>query len=317
MSSNQCSKMERIQNMTTYPRISIVTPCLNMGRYIEDAIRSVQEQNYPNFEHIIIDACSSDNTSEIVQRYPHVRFLSERDRGQSDGLNKGFRMATGDIVGWLNADEYYLPGALRAVAKAYDAHPKADVLYGDGIGVDETGRVLRTKPAHRFNHNILLYYGCFIGTLNTFFNRRIFDQGIFIDIDYRVVMDFEYFVRLAALGKTFVYFPSLLGAFRWTGQNASLQTEKRRQERLRVQRTWSRIKLPDFGYDVLSELYRAKRVSLKILNGNYRRELRIWSHSGEPTDWFRSEERRQACEALINDYFGTSSHPQLASIAGA
>jgi len=303
--------------MSTLPRISIVTPCLNMGRYLEDAIRSVQEQNYPNFEHIIIDALSSDNTAEIVRRYPNVRFVSEGDRGQSDGLNKGFRMATGEIVGWLNADEYYLPGALPAIAQAFQAHPEADVIYGDGIGVDEKGHVLRTKPAHRFNYNILLYYGCFIGTLNTFFKRSIFEQGIFIDVHYRVVRDFEYFVRLGAMGKAFSYYPSLLGAFRWTGQNASLQTDKRRAERLRVQRTWSRMKLPDFGYDLLSEIYRAKRISLKILNGNYRRELRIRSHSGEPTDWFCSQQSRKICETLINDYFGTSSHPQLSGVAGA
>src|SRR4029077_16307933 len=129
-----------------------VTPCLNMGAFIEDAICSVQSQGYPNFEHIIIDARSSDNTLEILKRYPHVRWVSEKDRGQSDGLNKGFRMATGDIVGWLNADEYYLPGAFRAIAQAYKAKPQADVFYGDAISVDAQGRLMRTKPAHNFDY---------------------------------------------------------------------------------------------------------------------------------------------------------------------
>jgi len=301
--------------MSATPRISIVTPCLNMGDYIEDAIRSVQFQDYPNFEHIVIDASSRDNTVEVLKRYPHLRWVSEKDRGQSDGLNKGFRMATGDIVGWLNADEYYLPGALHTIAQAYQAHPAADVIYGDGISVNDQGRVIRTKPAHCFDYGILLYYGCFIGTLNAFFKRAIFEQGLFIDVDYRVVMDFEYFVRLGAMGKVFTYVPSLLGAFRWTGQNASLQTDKRRQERLRVQRTWSRLKLPDFGYDVLSEVYRAKRISVKLLNGNCWRELRMLSHAGEPTDWFRCGEARKACAGLIRDYFGTSSNPQLSNMA--
>ena len=76
--------------MSANPRISIVTPCLNMGAFIEDAILSVQGQDYPNFEHIIVDACSRDNTLEILKRYPHLRWVSEKDRGQSDGLNKGF-----------------------------------------------------------------------------------------------------------------------------------------------------------------------------------------------------------------------------------
>jgi glycosyltransferase involved in cell wall biosynthesis len=296
--------------MGTTPRISIVTPSLNMGAYIEDAIRSVKEQDYPNFEHIIIDACSTDGTLEILKRYPHLRWVSEKDRGQSDALNKGFGMADGDIVGWLNADEYYLPGALHTMAQAHRANPGADVLYGDGISVDEVGRVLRSKPAHRFDYGIMLYYGCFIATVNTFFKRSIFDQGLFLDAEYRVVMDFEYFVRLAAMGKSFSYVPSMVGAFRWTGTNASLQTEKRRRERLQVQRTWSRMKLPDLGYDAFSELYRAKRVSAKLFNGNYLREFRILKHAGAPSDWFRCEEARKSCATLVKDYFGSAASPQ-------
>jgi glycosyltransferase involved in cell wall biosynthesis len=290
--------------MNATPRISIVTPCLEMGAFIEDAIRSVQSQGYPNFEHIIIDAGSRDQTLKILEHYPHLRWVSEKDRGQSDGLNKGFRIATGDIVGWLNADEYYLPGAFRAIAQAAEANPRADLFYGDGIETDEQGRVRRTKPAHHFDYGVLLYYGCFIATMSTFFRRRILEQHLFIDIDYRVVMDFEYFVRLANAGKRFQYIPSLIGAFRWTGNNASLQVQKRRQERLRVQRTWSRLRLPDFGYDVLSEVFRAKRVVLKMLNGNYGRELRVLRHAGEFTDWFRSEQGRKTCGALIEEYYG-------------
>lgn len=301
-------------DMNQYPRITIVTPCLNMGAFIEDAIRSVQGQNYPNFEHIIIDACSSDNTLEILKRYPHLRWVSEKDRGQSDALNKGFRMATGDIVGWLNADEYYLPGAFGVIAQAYKTKPEVDVFYGDAIFVDVQGRVLRAKPAHQFDYGILLYYGCFIGTVATFFRRSIFEQELFINIDYKVVMDFEYFVRLALADKAFSYVPSLVGAFRWTGANASLQGQRRRQERLRVQRTLSEHKLPDIGYDCLSYVFRAKRVLLKLVNGNYRRELKIWRHAGEQTDWFRSEESHKTCAALIEEYYGTVLNPQQFTI---
>jgi glycosyltransferase involved in cell wall biosynthesis len=281
-----------------------------MGVFVEDAIRSVQCQGYPNFEHIIVDACSSDNTLEILKRYPHVRWISEKDRGQSDGLNKGFRMATGDIVGWLNADEYYLPGAFRAVAHAHNANPQVDVFYGDGISVDIKGRVLGVKPSHSFDYAVLLYYGCFIGTVATFFRRTIFEQELFIDVDYKVVMDFEYFVRLALSTKSFRYIRSLIGAFRWTGTNASLQTEKRRQERLRVQRTFSRLKLPDFGYDGLSYVFRAKRILLKVMNESYHRELKGRRHAGKQTDWFQSEQGVATCAALFEGYYGTQLNPQ-------
>jgi len=118
-------------------------------------------------------------------------------------------------------------------------------------------------------------------------------------------MDFEYCVRLADKRKAFSYIPSMIGAFRWTGQNASLNAQKRRQERLRVQRTCSRLKLPDFGYDALCEVFRTKRVLLKLLNGNYRRELQMLRHAGKPTNWFGSERGRKTCAELIEAYYGT------------
>lgn len=301
--------------MTSWPRISIVTPCLNMGAFIEDAIRSVQCQGYPNFEHIIVDACSRDNTLEIVKRYPHLRWVSEPDRGQSDGLNKGFRMATGDIVGWLNADEYYLPGAFHTIANAHAHNPGVDVFYSDGIFIDEQGRLCGTKPAHRFDFNILLYYGCFVLTANTFFKRAIFDEGLFVDVDYKVVMDFEYFVRLAIAGKAFSYIPAMIGAFRWTGANASLQTAERRRERLQVQRNSSPRKLPDHGYDALSNLFRLKRILLKLINGNYRRQLEISRYAGRQTAWFRSEDGRKTCATLLEKYHGARPHSQQLDMA--
>jgi glycosyltransferase involved in cell wall biosynthesis len=290
------------------PRISIVTPTLNMGAFLEDAILSVQSQQYPNFEHIVIDACSTDNTREILERYPHVRWLSEKDRGQSDALNKGFRMATGDIIGWLNADEYYLPGSFHAIADAAMANSWADVFYGDGIDTDEVGRANRVKSGHEFDYRVLLYYGCFVPTMSTFFRRNIFEEGLFIDIDYKVVMDFEYFVHLATAGKRFCYVPCLIGVFRWTGTNASLQRTKRRMERLLVQRTWSSLKLPNFGYDTLAKVFRAKRILMKAMNGNYGRERFIKrTFRGERTDWFRSEEGRRTCTAIVEGYCGRAA----------
>lgn len=284
-----------------------------MGSFIEDAIRSVQSQAYPNFEHIIIDACSSDNTPEILNRYPHLRWVSEKDRGQSDGLNKGFRMAKGDIVGWLNADEFYLPGAFQAIADAYKTDPTSDVFYGDAISVDINGRVMSARPTHRFDHRILLYYGCFIGTIGTFFRSDIFDEELFVDLDYKVVMDFEYFSRLAAKGKVFCHISNLVGAFRWTGSNVSLQTEKRRKERLMVQRTFSRWKLPTAGYDALSYCFRAKHIMLKLLNGSYMRQLKMRRHAGQPTDWFQNKAGLETCNALRNAYYGTDAAARLSN----
>src|SRR5579862_2261918 len=102
----------------TLPSLSIVTPSYNSAEFLEDALRSVARQQGIAAEHIVIDGASTDDTVAILQRHPSVQWLSERDRGQSDAINKGFLRATGDLVGWLNADDYYLPGGLEAIARA-------------------------------------------------------------------------------------------------------------------------------------------------------------------------------------------------------
>lgn len=283
----------------TLPSISVVTPSLNQAVFIEDAILSVARQNYPSFEHIVVDGGSTDETLATLRRYPHLRWISEPDKGQSDAINKGFRMATGDLVGWLNADEYYLPGALHAVARFAMDNPGTDIFYGDSIFVDKEGRLQRAMKAHGFSFTILLYYGCFISTDATFFRRHFIEEGFFLDTNYRVVMDFEYFVRSAACGSSFKYINRLVGSFRWHGSNASLQYDKSREERLLVQRTWSRIKLPDHGYDALARLGHLYRVALKILNGNYRIELKVLRSRGSETRWFRSDEGGRTCAALL------------------
>jgi glycosyltransferase involved in cell wall biosynthesis len=285
--------------MTCLPKISIVTPSLNYGRFIEDTILSVLKQGYPNFEHIVVDACSRDNTLAVLRSYPHVRWISEPDEGLCDALNKGLRMATGDVVGWLCADEYYLPGAFHAVGRSAMDNPGADILYGDTIFVDEEGRLQRALTAHEFSFAILLYYGVFIPVDATFFRRRLIERGFFFDTNYRVAMDFEYLVRLAASGSTVKYINRLLGSFRWHGSNMSLQSEKRRKERLLVQRTWSTLKLPDYGYDALAQFGRLYRVALKVLNGNYRGELKALRHRGSETRWFRNDEGGRTCATLL------------------
>jgi glycosyltransferase involved in cell wall biosynthesis len=113
--------------MTTYPKISIVTPSFNQGRFIEKTILSVIEQDYPNLEYIIIDGGSTDESVEVIKKYDqHLAYwVSEPDRGQSHAINKGFERATGEIFGWLNSDDWYHPGALKAVAEAFAANPEA------------------------------------------------------------------------------------------------------------------------------------------------------------------------------------------------
>jgi len=130
--------------MSTAPlKISILMPSYNQGPYLEAAIRSVLTQDYPNKELIVIDGGSTDESREIIKRYESelAYWVSEPDRGQAHALNKGLAHATGDIVGWLNSDDCYLPGAFRRVARAFEQNNEVLLVHGDRLMIDGAGRV--------------------------------------------------------------------------------------------------------------------------------------------------------------------------------
>jgi glycosyltransferase involved in cell wall biosynthesis len=281
------------------PTLSVVTPSLNSGAFLEDAILSVAEQQGVLAEHIVQDSLSRDNTLEILRRYPRLRWQWESDCGQSDAINRGFLRATGDLVGWLNADDYYLPGGLQAIAEAAAAHPEADVFYGDCVFVDGRGSITRSKVEHDFDRDILFYFGCYIPSTATFFRRRVIERGYLLDCEFRVCMDFEYFVRLAAAGLRFHYVPQFIAAFRWHRDNISLQhVERRAYERHEVQRRYGAQPGSPLRMELLRQGFRAKRVVRKIASGNAWRELKIRRQKGEPTLWMRDTEVELKCATL-------------------
>ena len=144
------------------PKITIVTPSYNQASFIEEALLSVQKQNYPSVEHIVIDGASTDGTVEILKRYgnlsgwEHLRWISEPDQGQSDALNKGFRMATGEIIGWLNSDDRYRANCFSYVASAFGQTPDTDVLYGDCTWIDALGNCLQIRKEIEFSELLAL-----------------------------------------------------------------------------------------------------------------------------------------------------------------
>jgi glycosyltransferase involved in cell wall biosynthesis len=268
------------------PTLSVVTPSFNSGEFIQDAIWSVSQQRAVTVEHIVIDGASTDTTVAILKRYPQVQWTSEPDNGQSDAINKGFLRASGDLVGWLNADDYYLPGGLEAIARAAQQHPEADVIHGDCVFVDSSGRIVRSKVEHDFDRAILLYFGCYIPSTATFFRRRVIESGLLLDCDYRVCMDFEYFARLAHAGFKFHYVPHFIAAFRWHGNNISLsQAARRAQERRQVQLRFGARPHSDATFKLLADVHRGKRVVRKIISGNIFRELGVRRMMGSDTRW--------------------------------
>lgn len=283
------------------PSISVITPSRNSGTYLEDAILSVARQEGVEAEHVVQDSLSSDNTLEILRRHPGVRWQWESDCGQSDAINRGFLRASSDLVGWLNADDYYLPGGLSAIARAAAEHPEADVFHGDCVFVDGQGSITRSKVEHEFDPGILFYFGCYIPSTATFFRRRVIERGYLLDCDFRVCMDFEYFVRLAGAGFQFHYVPQFIAAFRWHESNISVQNvERRAHERREVQRRYGSKPRSATQMEFLRHGFRGKRILRKIASGNALRELRLRWQTGENTLWMRNSGALETCASLAS-----------------
>ena len=128
--------------MDAQPLVSIVTPSLNQGRFIGEAIRSVLGQDYPRLEHIVVDGGSTDDTLSVLRRFEHLHWVSEPDDGQADAINKGFRMAHGEIFAWLNADDFYTRGTLDYIRNRFASEPDLHALVGDCDVVDVDGKHL-------------------------------------------------------------------------------------------------------------------------------------------------------------------------------
>ena len=232
-------------------KISIVTPAYNYGRFLQKNIDSVLAQvgDTVEVEHLIVDACSTDGTVGLLKTWEKkvaglpeatrarytFRWTSEPDKGQTDAINKGLSRATGDLVCWLNADEYYEPEALRAVVEAFEKHPEADFIHGEVRFINDKGETLRIKREHVFSRYVLLWYGCYIPSCGSFWRRNILADGFYLDPSYKVTMDFEYFVRLMKLGYRFRFLPRAIAAFTWHSDNvSSVFTERRIAEANRV-----------------------------------------------------------------------------------
>ena len=197
------------------PLVSVVTPSYNQGHFIEENILSVKSQDYPNLEHIIIDGGSTDGTVEILRRYEgtyNLRWVSESDEGHADAVNKGFAIAKGEIIGWLNSDDVYFDrGTVSAVVEAFQKHPEADIIYGDCAYIWEDGTILRVQCVPGFRYSRLLR-GCFLEQPAVFFRRHVVENHK-LDKRLKVAIDYEYWLRLGKRYR-FVHIPRILAADR-------------------------------------------------------------------------------------------------------
>ena len=201
--------------------ISIITPSLNQARFIERTIDSVlnQDVDFP-VEYIVIDGCSTDGTIEVLRRYNgKIRVVSEPDRGMADALNKGVLMCTGEIIGWLNSDDTYLPGSLQKALSYFEHNPDCLWLYGNCHIVDDHDRKIRkwitaykNRLSRKFSFKRLLIEN-FISQPAVFMRRKTLEEAGFIDQDLPTAMDYDLWLRLAKLGQP-GYIDDYLACFR-------------------------------------------------------------------------------------------------------
>jgi glycosyltransferase involved in cell wall biosynthesis len=246
--------------MLPIPKMSIITPSFNQALFVEETLRSVKSQEYPALEHIVMDGASTDGTVDILKRYSvtpgweHLRWVSELDKGQSHALNKGFRLATGDIIGWLNSDDIYEPSCLANVVKAFEANPGIDFVYGDYEIMDGAGKGLLSKKEIAFDWDIMLCGLNYIAQPNVFFRRRVFAEIGYLNDALHFVMDYEFWLRAASHGLRFHHIPYPLAACRWHVDAKTVSQRPRIQQELRGVRQlyWNKRR---FGNSSVQEAY--------------------------------------------------------------
>lgn len=202
---------------TTYPKLTVVTPSFNQVAYLERTILSVLNQQYPNLEYFIIDGGSTDGSVELIKKYePYLAgWVSEKDRGQTDAINKGFRRATGDLVAFQNSDDVFAPGAFARVADVWRRTPDAGVFFGDMYMIDEQDVITEEFRLPPFCAECHIYEGMQVYNQAMFVRRELLHKLGMLDESLRFVIDYELVARLGVHpGVRFQHVEGFWGAFR-------------------------------------------------------------------------------------------------------
>jgi glycosyltransferase involved in cell wall biosynthesis len=267
-----------------HPLVSVVTPSYNQADFLETTIRSVLEQDYPSVEYFVTDGGSSDGSVDVIRKYADRLggWVSEKDRGQGDAINKGLARATGQIVAWLNSDDYYLPKAISSAVKTFQQNPEAALVYGDMLAVNQTGQTLNILRYKQYSLEDLL---CFqiIGQPAVFFRREAYEQAGGLDVNFHYMLDHLLWIRMAREAKI-VYVPQTWAAARFHPQakNRNLAVEFPK-EAFRIL-DWANAE-PGLS-EIMARMQRRSLASAHRVNARYQLD------AGRPKDslraWFKA-----------------------------
>lgn len=214
-----------------HPRISVIIPSLNQAQYLDRTILSILNQNYPNLELIIIDGGSTDGSVDIIKRYEKYLdyWISEPDDGQADAINKGCKVSKGDLIGWLNSDDLFLPGTLTAVGEAFKGDPVIDLIFGNNYLIKSDDSIIKEQRYIPFSLEHLLYCGWNLSTQSVFWSRAVMDKvGNMKNLN--VLFDMDWFIRIAKAARRIEFRREFWGCFRIHGASKfSMVSEERRR----------------------------------------------------------------------------------------
>lgn len=195
--------------------ISVITPSYNQSAYLKQTMDSVLSQGIPGMEYVVIDGGSTDGSVELIRSYEDrlTGWVSEKDRGQADAVNKGVSRTAGDVIGWLNSDDLYLPGAVSKALRYLAEHPDVDAVYGDVISIDGDGKMINVMRFDQYTPEDLMTFRV-ISQPGVFFRRSAWEKAGWLDLSYHYMLDHHLWLRMSAYGK-FACLPEPLAAARF------------------------------------------------------------------------------------------------------
>jgi glycosyltransferase involved in cell wall biosynthesis len=248
--------------------VSIVTPSYNQARFLDETLRSIVSQRDQIHEHFVFDGGSRDGSVDLIRKYADRidYWESQKDKGQSDAIHRGFQRATGDVLGWINSDDVLLPGAVAKVREAFERHPEWDVITSYHVAIDGDSRILSLHRAPRETRAKLRRGIIRVCQQTCFFRRKLYESIGGLDLSLHCMMDHELWFRMFDAGATWGHVPEFLGAFRWHQESKSMSWDRKyAAERARMEEKYPHYPTRNGGKPLALVAYRVG----EILSGRY------------------------------------------------